>query len=246
MHVLVFTWPICITIAFSAKSNHFHTIVFWKNASAFPISANTRFLLVHIFAINSILSKLALLPPMQEEKVILVDALDNEIGQMEKLEAHEKGQLHRAFSVFLYNEKGEMLLQRRAFSKYHSAGLWTNTCCSHPRPGEGNLQAAHRRLMEEMGIQAEVAHAFSFLYHQAVGNLIEHELDHVFIGQFDGAPNINTEEVAEWKFISPAALKADLEQHPENYTVWFRLCVDRVEKFRANETLSTPATSYIS
>lgn len=180
------------------------------------------------------------------EQVVLVNEQDQEIGRMEKLEAHEKGQLHRAFSVFLYNQKGEMLLQRRALHKYHSGGLWTNTCCSHPRPGESNHAAASRRLVEEMGISCEFDHAFSFLYRQQVGTLIEHELDHVFIGQFDGDAQINMEEVAEWKFMPIDALKADMDLHPENYTIWFRLCFERVERYRADGDLKNASIPFLT
>jgi isopentenyl-diphosphate delta-isomerase len=183
---------------------------------------------------------------MKEEKVILVDAFDNEVGTMEKLEAHEKGQLHRAFSVFLYNSNGEMLLQQRALHKYHSPGLWTNTCCSHPRPGESNHEAAQRRLMEEMGIQCKIEPAFSFMYEQKLGDLIEHELDHVFIGTFDGVPEINPEEVAAWKTISEYDLLNDVAKNPENYTVWFRLCLERVQLFRAGKLEKRPLIPYLS
>lgn len=183
---------------------------------------------------------------MLKEKVILVDAFDNEVGTMEKLEAHEKGQLHRAFSVFLYNSRGELLLQQRALHKYHSPGLWTNTCCSHPRPGETNIDAAKRRLMEEMGIECHLEYAFSFMYEQKLGELIEHELDHVFIGTFDGKPTINPEEVADWKLISESNLKSDMLQNPEHYTIWFRLCLQRVELFRAGKLEKRPLIPYLS
>lgn len=169
---------------------------------------------------------------MIAEQVILVDAHDNEIGQMEKQAAHETGSLHRAFSVFVYNAAGELLLQRRAVDKYHSGGLWTNTCCSHPRPGEGNLEAAKRRLQEEMGINCALAPAFSFLYRQVVGDLIEHELDHVFIGKFDGPANADAEEVAEWRYAPVSEILQDMAVHPDQYTVWFRLCLAHVERYR--------------
>ena len=184
---------------------------------------------------------------MTLEKVVLVDAQDNEIGLMEKQEAHERGALHRAFSVFVFNSAGELLLQRRAFHKYHSGGLWTNTCCSHPRPGEDNLQAAKRRLQEEMGFTCKLDQVFSFLYHQKVGELIEHELDHVFVGTFDDDPAINPMEVAEWKSISLPELQADLAMHPENYTVWFRLCLERVLHHRRGDAgESSGLISFIS
>lgn len=170
---------------------------------------------------------------MSAEQVILVDAQDNEIGQMEKQQAHETGTLHRAFSVFVYTSTGELILQQRALHKYHSGGLWTNTCCSHPRPGEGNLDAAKRRLQEEMGIACDLQHAFSFLYHKEVGGLIEHELDHVFIGTFDGEPQINPEEVASWRAVPIDTVLSNMAAHPDEYTVWFRLCMERVEQFRS-------------
>lgn len=184
---------------------------------------------------------------MNAEQVILVDAQDNEIGYMEKQEAHEKGSLHRAFSVFVYNSAGELLLQRRALHKYHSGGLWTNTCCSHPRPGEGNLEAAKRRLREEMGFECTLLKAFSFLYRQEVGDLTEHELDHVFIGSFEGTPVIDPEEVAEWRFVPMEALTEEMKAHPEQFTVWFRLCLERVQRFKASGgKFRDPEISYLS
>ena len=136
------------------------------------------------------------------ENVILVDQEDQEIGVMEKMEAHEKGLLHRAFSIFLFNDEQELLIHQRALHKYHSGGLWTNTCCSHPRPGESIEAAAHRRLEEEMGIECEMEKMFSFIYKAPLDNMLtEHELDHGLIGYFSGTPSINKEEVADWKFI---------------------------------------------
>lgn len=169
------------------------------------------------------------------EYVILVDENDQELGLMEKIEAHEKGMLHRAFSVFLFNDKNELLLQQRAHSKYHSGGLWTNTCCSHPRSGEKVINAAHRRLMEEMGIEAKMSEAFSFVYQADFDNgLSEHEFDHVVIGTFNGEPNINPEEVADWKYMSMSAIEADMKSNPENYTAWFRIVFDEVHKRQQN------------
>ena len=137
------------------------------------------------------------------EEVVLVDSDDNFLGTMEKMEAHKKGTLHRAFSVYLVNNKGEFLLQRRASSKYHSAGLWTNTCCSHPRLNETTLAAAERRLDEEMGIFTSLTHLFHFIYRVDFDNaLTEHELDHVYLGTFNGEPNPNPEEVSKWKYMS--------------------------------------------
>jgi isopentenyl-diphosphate Delta-isomerase len=168
---------------------------------------------------------------METEYVILVDAQDREIGQMEKQEAHVKGVLHRAFSVFVFNSAGELILQRRAWGKYHSGGLWTNTCCSHPRPGESVELAAHRRLREEMGFDCELEHAFSFIYEQQVGELVEHELDHVFVGRFDGVPEVNPEEVAEWIAVDMEALSLEIEEDPEAFTIWLRICFERVVEF---------------
>jgi len=163
------------------------------------------------------------------ERVILVDEQDNEIGSMEKLEAHRKGLLHRAFSVLLFNSKGEMLLQKRAASKYHSAGLWTNTCCSHPRPGERMEEAVGRRLQEEMGIDSQPEYACKFLYKVKLNDLMEYELDHVFVGEFNEAPIPNESEVQSWKYENPALIKKDMLQHPEAYTYWFRLILDHPE-----------------
>jgi isopentenyl-diphosphate Delta-isomerase len=161
------------------------------------------------------------------EHVILVTADDKPIGTMEKMEAHKKGILHRAFSVLLFNSKGELLLQKRATGKYHSAGLWTNTCCSHPMPGEEIENAARRRLIEEMGVDAEPTFAYKFIYRvQLENNLLEHELDHVLLGTFDGEPQINPHEVAAWKYIDIPSLKADVQLHPERYTYWFKLILD--------------------
>lgn len=161
------------------------------------------------------------------DRVILVNAHDEEVGIMEKMEAHRRGVLHRALSVLLFNSKGEILLQKRSASKYHSAGLWTNTCCSHPKPNELIEAAVERRLQEEMGIKAECTFAFKFVYEKAMDNdLIEHELDHVFTGLFDGIPVINLEEVEDWKFISMENLKEEIARHPEKFTFWFKLIVD--------------------
>lgn len=157
-----------------------------------------------------------------EEKVILVDTQDNPIGLMPKMEAHEKGVLHRAFSVFILNDAGELMLQQRALHKYHSPGLWTNTCCSHQRDGETNIAAGKRRLQEEMGFETELREVTSFIYKAPFDNgLTEHELDHIMIGQYNDAPNINPDEVANWKWMPIDAVREDINQHPENYTVWF-------------------------
>ena len=163
------------------------------------------------------------------EKVILVDENDNELGSMEKIEAHQKSVLHRAISVFVVNHNGEWLLQRRAFHKYHSPGLWTNTCCSHPFPGEKSIEAAHRRLKEEMGLQTNLKEIFHFTYREKLdNNMTEHELDHVFLGFTDQKPKINSDEVEAWKYISYNDISAEINKNPENYTVWFRKIMERV------------------
>lgn len=172
------------------------------------------------------------------ENVILVNKNDAEIGVMEKMEAHRKGVLHRAFSVFLFNDEKELLIQQRAHSKYHSGGLWTNTCCSHPREKETTEDAAHRRLMEEMGIDTDLTSQFSFIYRAELDNeLIEHELDHVFFGHYNGEPEVNPDEVADWKFMSLLQLQKEIAESPENFTVWFRIVFDEVcERLYADDT----------
>jgi len=160
------------------------------------------------------------------EVVVLVDEDDREVGQAPKLLAHERGLLHRAFSVFVLNAAGEVLLQRRASGKYHSGGLWTNTACGHPRPGEPVDAAARRRLREEMGFDCALTPAGSFLYRREVGGaLVEHELDHVFHGRHDAAPHPDDTEVSEWRWAAPADALADAEAHPERYTPWFALAM---------------------
>lgn len=162
------------------------------------------------------------------EKVILVDENDNALGLMEKMEAHEKGLLHRAFSVFVLNDQNQLLLQRRALSKYHSGGLWTNTCCSHPREGETNLQACHRRLMEEMGFDCEVEKVLDFIYKAELDSgLTEYEFDHVFIGKYNQDPVVNPEEVDSFKWIEMDKLEADIANNPDIYTEWFKIIFDR-------------------
>ncbi len=164
------------------------------------------------------------------EQVILVDEHDQEIGTMEKMEAHRKGLLHRAFSVLVFNSQGEILVQQRADSKYHSAGLWTNTCCSHPRPHECIQEASARRLREEMGIAANPEFLFKFTYRTHLEqDLVEHEVDHVFTAIFDGTPEANPHEVQAWKFIDLDLLRKDVELHPSNYTYWFRLILEHTQ-----------------
>jgi len=167
-------------------------------------------------------------------QVILVDKDDKEIGTEEKLKAHQEGKLHRCFSIFVFNLKGELLLQKRAKEKYHSGGLWSNTCCSHPEPNRNLKQEAKRRLKEEMGIDCDLEEIFSFIYKAKVkakkGYLIEYEFDHVFIGKFDGTPEPNPEEVEDWKWIKPEELKKDVKENSQKYTEWFRIILDKVLK----------------
>ncbi len=164
---------------------------------------------------------------MTEEKVILVNEKDEPIGTMPKLEAHQKAVLHRAFSIFVLNNKNEIMLQQRASHKYHSPLLWTNTCCSHQRVDETNLQAGKRRLFEEMGFETPLKELFHFIYKAPFDNgLTEHELDHVMIGYYNNEPKINPEEVASWKWMSIEAVKQDMIVNPEKYTVWFKIIFD--------------------
>ncbi|MDG1038626.1 MAG: isopentenyl-diphosphate Delta-isomerase [Polaribacter sp.] len=169
------------------------------------------------------------------EQVVLVDENDNPIGLMEKIEAHEKALLHRAFSVFIFNKKGELMLQQRAASKYHSPLLWTNTCCSHQRDGETNLKAGKRRLQEEMGFVTELNEVFSFIYKAPFDNgLTEHELDHVMVGSFEGSPSINKEEVESYKWMNLDDLKSDIKNNPDIYTAWFKIIFDKSFEKLAN------------
>lgn len=175
-------------------------------------------------------------------EVILVNEKDEILGTMEKLEAHEKGVLHRAFSIFVFNSNNELLIHQRAFGKYHSEGLWTNTCCSHPAPGETVLEAAHRRLQEEMGFDCEMQNAFHFVYQTKLdNNLIEHELDHVVIGFSDENPTLNPEEAIDFKWIRISDLFKDITLNPQHYTFWFKtilqLHFDQLIKFIPHESL---------
>jgi isopentenyl-diphosphate delta-isomerase len=164
---------------------------------------------------------------MKEEQVILVNEKDEPIGLMNKMEAHEKAVLHRAFSVFVLNDKNEVMLQQRAHHKYHSPLLWTNTCCSHQRAGETNIEAGKRRLYEEMGFNAELKELFHFIYKAPFDNgLTEHELDHVMIGYSNEVPSINPEEVESWKWMKIEDIKDDMIQNPAEYTVWFKIIFD--------------------
>ena len=164
---------------------------------------------------------------MSMENVILVDEKDNQVGLMPKLEAHQKGLLHRAFSVFIFNSDYKLLLQKRASSKYHSGGLWTNTCCSHPRDGEDIIDAANRRLDEEMGIKTSLRKVFDFIYTAELdNNLIENEFDHVFYGVYDIDPIINKDEAEDFKWVDMETLKNDIENNKDQYTVWFKIAFD--------------------
>lgn len=165
---------------------------------------------------------------MAEEQVILVNEKDEQIGLMPKMEAHEKALLHRAFSVFVFNDKNELMLQQRALSKYHSPGLWTNTCCSHQREGESNVEAGKRRLMEEMGFTTNLNDTISFIYKAPFDNgLTEHEFDHILVGNYEGEPNINPDEVAAWKWMTLDEVKKDMELNPDIYTQWFIIIFEK-------------------
>ena len=178
---------------------------------------------------------------MKEEEVIIVDSQDRFIRTMPKMEAHKKGILHRAFSVFIINSKKQILLQKRALNKYHSPGLWTNTCCSHQRINESSVLAGSRRLYEEMGINADLEEIFTFKYRAPFDNgLIEHELDHILIGYSDKQPIINTDEVCEWKWMDINYIIQDLKINPEDYTIWFRLIFNKFSNYinKKNESYS--------
>ncbi|MEN8788805.1 MAG: isopentenyl-diphosphate Delta-isomerase [Flavobacteriaceae bacterium] len=165
---------------------------------------------------------------MKEELVILVNEQDEVLGTMPKMEAHEKAVLHRAFSVFVLNDNGEIMLQQRAADKYHSPLLWTNTCCSHQRVGETNIKAGTRRLKEEMGFTTKLKELFSFVYKAPFDNgLTEHELDHVMVGFYNNPPMLNPDEVADWKWAKPADIKNDIQINPGQYTAWFKIIFER-------------------
>ena len=163
-----------------------------------------------------------------KQEIILVNEKDEEIGIGEKIKVHKKGKLHRAFSIFVFNFKGELLLQQRAKEKYHSGGLWSNTCCSHPRPNEILKDAIHRRLKEEMGFDCELKEVFNFIYQEKLDNeLIEHEFLHVFIGKFDGKVVLNKNEAMDYKWISVDELKQDINKNSERYTCWFKIAFEK-------------------
>ncbi|MFZ9056749.1 MAG: isopentenyl-diphosphate Delta-isomerase [Flavobacteriaceae bacterium] len=165
---------------------------------------------------------------MKEEKVLLVDTQDRVLGTMPKLEAHQKGVLHRAFSVFILNRQNALMLQQRAWDKYHSPGLWTNTCCSHQREGEDSLAAGKRRLQEEMGLEAPLTPLFTFIYKAPFDNgLTEHELDHVLLGYSEQSPNPNPQEVTDWQWMPLEEVQRKLTEQPEQFTVWFKIIFER-------------------
>jgi len=169
---------------------------------------------------------------MKEEKVILVNENDEQIGLMPKMEAHKKAILHRAFSVFIFNKNNELMLQQRALSKYHSPGLWTNTCCSHQRDGESNLEAGKRRLQEEMGFVTPLIEKTSFIYKAPFDNgLTEHELDHIMVGYYNRLPKINLNEVEAWKWMPLEDVKKDIQKQPELYTAWFKIIFDKFYQY---------------
>ena len=165
---------------------------------------------------------------MKEEQVVLVNEKDEKIGLMPKQEAHVKGVLHRAFSVFIFNSKNELMLQQRAFEKYHTPGLWANTCCSHQRDGESSIEAGKRRLMEEMGFTTDLKETTTFIYKAPFDNgLTEHELDHILVGSYEADPKINPEEVASWKWMDLEEVRDDIKNNPDIYTPWFKIIFDK-------------------
>lgn len=171
----------------------------------------------------------------EEDKIVLVSEHDDMIGIMDKMEAHRQGLLHRAFSIYIFNSKGEMLLQQRALTKYHSGGLWTNACCSHPMPGEKVKEAAERRLMEELGFETTIEKIFDFVYKAEFENgLTEHEFDHVFAGEYEGELNVDPEEVKDYTYTGISAIKNMLEQDPQKFTAWFHIAFPKIEDWWAS------------
>ncbi len=166
----------------------------------------------------------------KEEMLILVNEYNQEIGQMEKMQVHQKGLLHRAFSILLFNDQDQLLLQQRASHKYHSPRLWSNTCCGHPRLNESTQEAANRRLIEEMGIRIPLQELYTFQYQSVLeNNLIEHEYDHVFVGRYNNPPIPNADEVSDWKYISMDDLQNEINLNPSQYTVWFKMILNKIE-----------------
>lgn len=174
------------------------------------------------------------------KEIILVDENDRPVGESTKMGAHENGQLHRAFSVFILDKNNNLLLQQRALSKYHSPGLWSNTCCSHPRPNETTSAAAHRRLGEEMGFDTKLEEIFSFIYKVTFeNNLVEYEFDHVFIGYFDGGIRFDPDEVENYSWQNLESIEKDLEKKPANYTAWFKICFEMFFAFAKTKKASS-------
>jgi len=175
------------------------------------------------------------------EQVVLVDHEDREVGVASKLEAHQKGQLHRAFSVLVFDSSGSMLLQRRSAVKYHSPGLWSNSCCGHPRPGENLRDAAERRLREELGFNVSLQHDFSFIYQAELeGGMHEHELDHVFVGYSNADPVPDPDEVSEWRRVTPKELASEMSADPAAFTVWFHILMRSMDASRWHARLTMP------
>ncbi len=189
----------------------------------------------------SIFRQLFIHPGMEIQQVILVNENDKPTGTMEKMEAHKKGLLHRAFSVFIFNSKGEMLLQQRALNKYHSGGLWSNACCSHPRPGEEISFAARRRLKEETGFDAPLEKIFDFIYKAEFDNgLTEYEFDHVFIGEYEGEIKFNKNEIMDFCYSKMKNIRHSLETHPKKYTAWFHPAFPKIEDWWSKKYKDIP------
>jgi isopentenyl-diphosphate delta-isomerase len=228
-HHLELIWPTCIIFRQARKSN-----AQCRRAHKMHDQKHAQCWLTCLFICWEII-KIILM-----EQVILVNENDKEVGSMEKMAAHKAGLLHRAFSVLIFNSRGDLLLQKRADGKYHSAGLWTNTCCSHPRPGETVAEAAQKRLMYEMGIDVQPEFAFKFIYRVKFdAGLTEHELDYVLFGQFDGAPAVNPKEVSEWRYVDLRLAQKDIAAHPEVYSYWFKLIIQHPDFIKAVPTTST-------
>jgi len=175
---------------------------------------------------------------MIEQQVVLVDKNNRKIGIKEKIKAHKEGKLHRAFSIFIFNSKGELLIQQRAKTKYHSGGLWSNTVCSHPKPNETYQQAVHRRLKEEMGFDCKLKKLFCFIYNTGfVNGLIENEYDYIFIGKFDGKLKPNIKEIMNYKWISIKELKKDIKKNPNKYTIWLKIALKRIKSSQIKEAI---------
>jgi isopentenyl-diphosphate delta-isomerase len=175
---------------------------------------------------------------MAKQQVVLVDKNNRKIGVEEKIKAHKEGKLHRAFSIFIFNSNGKLLIQQRAKTKYHSESLWSNTVCSHPKPNETYLQATHRRLKEEMGFDCKLKKLFCFIYNtDFLNGLIENEYDCVFVGKFDGKPKPNRKEIMDYKWISMKKLKKDIILHPNKYSVWLKIALNKIKLSQIKEII---------